>query len=345
MVKKRTNAVTKNSSQNTISRMADANAMFAAASRSNDKSKAYFYGNLGDSIERRFGGDGGMLGEGHDGFQGIMGAGSSWQAQGFGNYFGSGLINGFGRMNSGAHGSSGGFTYLRRFSSNAAFNHSLIAQCMMAYLGYGVVRNIIDLYSDFATEGLEIDHPDESVRNFYRTWATKVKLNNRVHCMFLNLFVSGSVFTHRRWATLSNKEKRAMKRSKSVQNINDNLVVSGRSTDTTIEGRESSFIDWFLSQKGEINLVDDSKNNKTLGEAPPSASEENMPENTEQRIPWGYTYLNPLQMEPRGRKLRGDNYWVMAIDKNDTLDIARGLGMRSSFSQDLGTTEVNPPRS
>jgi len=347
MTKTRTNAATVRLRQDTIAKMADPNAMLGAATRANgpDKSLAYFYGNMGDSIERRFNGDGGMLGEGNDGFQGIMGAGSSWQAQGFGNYFGSGLLNGFGRMNSGAQGGTGGgFTYLRRFSSNAAFNHSLIAQCMMAYLGYGVVRNIIDLYSDFATEGLEIEHPDESVRNFYRTWATKVKLRDRVHCMFLNLFVAGNVFIHRRWASLSNEEKRAMKRSKSAENVKDMLVIRGNSRDTTIEGRETGFIDWFLSQKGEINLADDSQNGKAIAEAPPAPSEEYTPENLQKRIPWGYTFLNPLQMEIRGRKLRGDSYWIMAIDKRDTLDMARGLGMRSSFNQELGTTEVNLPR-
>lgn len=345
MAKQRTTGHSKTRHTN-ITRMASADAMLNAASRANgsNRSKAYFYGNMGDSIERRVGGGDYFLGEGADGFDGTMGPGTSWQAQGFGNYFGTGLLNGFGRMFSGANGGAGGFTYLRRFSSNAAFNHALISQCMLAYLGYGVVRNIIDLYSDFATEGIEIEHPDESVRNFYRTWATKVSLRERVHCMFLNLFVAGNVFVHRRWATLSDQEKRAMKTAKAAELVKDMLIVRGTSKDKTIDGRESGFIDWFLSQKGEINLADDSKNGKVLGEAPPPPSEEVLPENTDKRIPWGYTFLNPLQMEIRGRKLRGDSYWIMAIDKRDTLDIARGLGMTSRFNQDLGTTEVNLPR-
>lgn len=345
MARQRTNAQQK-TRNDSIERTADANSMLSATSRANDpaRSKAYFYGNMGDSIERRYGGDGyGLLGGGSDAFQGAFGPGGSYQAQGLGNYFGTGLLNGFGRMNSGAQGgATGGFTYLRRFSSNAAFNHSLISQCMLAYLGYGVVRNIIDLYADFATEGIEIDHPDESVRNFYNTWATKVNLRERVHNMFLNLFVAGNVFVHRRWASLTDQEKRAMKRATSADNIKDMLIVRGKTKDTTIDGRETGFIDWFLSQN-EIHLDDDSKNTKAKA-APESASEENMPQNTEKRIPWGYTFLNPLQMETRGRKLRGDNYWIMAIDKRDTLDVARGLGLHSRYNQDLGTTEINLPR-
>lgn len=320
--------------------------MLNAMMRANAKNhtQAYFYGNMGDSIERRYsGGDYDLLGGGNDAGHGSAGNNSAWQAQGFGNYFGTGLLNGFGRMHNGIGGGGGGFTYLRRFSTNAAFNHQIIAQCMLAYFGYGVVRNIVDLYADFATEGIEIDHPDESVRNFYRTWAKKINLLDRVHSMFINLFISGNVFVHRRWATLSDQEKRAMKRACGSEIINDSLVIRGVSKDTTIDGREGGFIDWFLASKGEISIKE-----KTVaaidGEAPPPPSEEDMPENEDMRIPWGYTFLNPLQMELRGRKLRGDHYWIMAVDKKDTLDIARGMGMYSNFNQELGTTEINLPK-
>lgn len=337
MTRKRTNA-RKPSLADTVAKSADANSMMTATERANpNRSKGYFYGNMGDSIERRAG-HGEMLGNGNDVFSGVYGANSTWDAQGFGNYFGTGLLNGFGRMYSGAQGGmGGGFTYLNRFSSNSSFNHALIAQCEFAYLGYGVVRNIIDLYSDFATEGIEIDHPDESVRNFYKTWMTKVDLKDRIYSLFQNLFVAGNVFIHRNWATLTDKEKRAMKRAEGAQNIDDVLIVRGVSSDTTIEGRESAFIDWILNNK--ISPI-----GEKASAATPSTQEEALPENSEKRIPWGYTFLNPLQMEPRGRKIRGDNYWIMAIDKRDTLDLARGTGLRSSYSQDLGVTEMNIPK-
>lgn len=344
MARSNTNAAQK-VRERAIQRTAGGDAMMHATSRANspDRSKAYFYGNMGDSVERRVGNGENFLGGGNDYFSGL-GPDSTWQAQGLGNYFGTGLLNGYGRMYSGAQNGAGGggFTYLRRFSSNSVFNHQLIASCMMAYLGYGVVRNIIDLYADFATEGIEIDHPDESVRNFYQTWMTKVDLYDRIHCMFLNLFVSGNVFIHRRWADLTDKEKRAMKRAQAAENVDDMLVIRGTTSDTTIEGREEGFVDWFLSQK-EIHLTDDSKNGRAKA-APESAQDEQMPQNPEKRIPWGYTFLNPLQMELRGRKLRGDHYWIMAIDKRDTLDIAKGMGLHSTYNQELGTTEMNLPR-
>lgn len=342
MAKSRTNAA-KDAREAVIARTASPDSMMQATGRANpgNRSQGYFYGNIGDSIERR--GGGGGLGGGSDVYDGTGGTNSTWNAQGNGNYFGTGLINGFGRMHSGAQqGGSGGFTYLRRFSSSSSFNHDIISQCMMAYLGYGVVRNIIDLYSDFATEGLEIDHPDESVRNFYKAWGVKVDIKDRIHSMFMNLFVSGQNFVHRRWANLTPQEKRAMKTAKASEKLNDMLIIRGKSADTTIEGRESSFMDWFLSTK-EIHLSDDSKNIKATA-APDSAQDEQLPENPKKMIPWSYTFLNPLQMEIRGRKLRGDHHWVMAIDKRDTLDVARGMGFHSSYNQDLGTTKMNLPK-
>lgn len=341
-----------NSSRKVVPNRASPSVMLAATERSNarasrEKTQAYFYGNMGDSIERRYSGlDGsphGGFGGGSDIGQGMLGAGSSYNAQGYGNYFGTGLLNGFGRMFGGAAGgASGGFTYLKRFSSNAAFNHQIIAQCHMAYLGYGIVRNIVDLYADFATEGIDIEHPDASVRNFYRTWARKIGLEERCHSMFLNLFVSGQTFAHRRWATLDDNEKRAMKRSEASENIGDTLVIRGKTKDLTIESNEEGFIDWFLSKKGTEYINNLTKAQKTVSETPPSATEETLPKNSGKQIPWGYTFLNPLQMEMRGRKIRGDSYWIMALDKRDALDVARGLGMRST--QDIGTTEVNIPR-
>lgn len=320
--------------------------MLNAMVRANAKNhtEGYFYGNMGDSVERRYsGGDYDLLGGGNDAGAGSFGGNSAWNAQGFGNYFGTGLLNGFGRMHTGpGGGGGGGFTYLRRFSSNAAFNHQVIAQCMLAYFGYGVVRNIVDLYADFATEGIEIDHPDESVRNFYRTWAKKINMLDRVHSMFINLFIGGNVFVHRRWATLSDQEKRAMKRACGSEVINDSLLIRGTTKDTTIDGAENGFIDWFLSSKGEITIKQ--KSTAAASEAPKPPAEEDLPDNDEMRIPWGYTFLNPLQMELRGRKIRGDSYWIMAIDKKDTLDIAKGMGMHSNFNQELGTTEINLPK-
>jgi hypothetical protein len=306
--------------------MASATVMLNATARANpgdNQAQAYYYGNLGDSIERRVGDGYGMLGGGNDYWQGTYGVGGSWPANGYGNYFGAGLLNGDGRMFSGAHGGGGhggGFQYLKRLSTHSAFNHNIIAACMSAYHGYGVVRNIIDLYADFASEGLEIHHPDKSVENFYRAWFKKIGGKERIHSMFANLFMGGQVFVHRRWATLSNKEKNQMKRAEATEAVGDTLIARGKKKDTVISAEAYSFLAAYLMGK---DVAEPENLDKVTADAPSPRNEE-PPEPQGTKIPWGYTYLNPLQMEVRGKKIRGKHYWIMAVDKKDSMDIAVG---------------------
>jgi len=153
------------------------NATIRANARNQNSTRAYYYGNMGDSIERRMPAGGTGIGGGSDLYSGLNGLNTSYNAVGYGNYLGGSSLNMFGR---GGQFSSllgpNGFYFLKGFSSNAAFNHQVVASCILAYLGYGVVRNIIDLFADFATEGLEIIHEDKTVRQFYNAWAKKVNL-------------------------------------------------------------------------------------------------------------------------------------------------------------------------
>src|SRR3954471_14076870 len=52
----------------------------------------------------------------------------------------------------------------------------IIRACRAMYLRTNVVRNVIDMMTDFACEGLKIVHPDKSVEAFFKVWAAKVKL-------------------------------------------------------------------------------------------------------------------------------------------------------------------------
>lgn len=320
----------------------DPEIMSRASIKSNgNKTLGYYYGNMGDSVERRLPYD--QLGGGGDLYQGSLGNSSAYPAIGFGNFYGAGLGSGPYNRNGPWGGSfgAGGFQFLRRFSGQSAFNHSIIAACIMAYLGYGVVRNIIDLYADFATSGLTIDHPNDSVKNFYRSWANKVKLNDRIHTMFINYFAAGNVFVHRQWAKLSSSDQRAMKRADAAnsQIINDKLVLKLKSKDVTIDA-VPTFIDWYLSDQKHSLIIQE----KAKAASIPPPSEENLPSKLPKgQIPWGYTCLNPLQMELRGKKIRGQSYWVMALDKNDTVEIANGLGL-SSNKTDIGNTQINIPK-
>lgn len=311
---------------------------YQAMARASQRANAYYYGaGLGDSVEHRFNNFNSFLGGGNDIYDGLTGLGS-YPAAGYGNYFGTGLAPGT-RYGSGplgigpqAGGVGGGFKYLRRFSSNASFNHSLIASCILAYIGYGVIRNIVDLYADFATEGLEIVHPDESVKNFYNAWMKRIDLKGRTHRIFSDLFITGNVFVHRRWAKLSDEDKRILRRSKGVINLGDKLLVRTKSGDKIVTLTEDN-LNHYMRLFKELNydkveaLVSD-------------PLQEGIPLNNQKLLPWGYTSLNPLQMETRGNRFRNENYWIMALDKRDLGEISKSL--ISSF-QDLSQTKINIP--
>jgi hypothetical protein len=308
---------------------ADPSVMMRATGKANS-AKGYFYGgNLGDSIETRLP-EGSFLGGGNDYFDGQLGTGNSWLANGPGIYGGTGLINGAGRMFSSIHsGSAGGFQYLRNFSSNSNFNHLVIAACEAAYLQSGIVQSVIDLYADFATEDLEIYHPDKSVANFYNIWAKKVNLKSRVHDLFLNLFTMANVFVYRNWAVLGAGDKRAMKRAESARIINDELTVRVNDKDRTVNPKV-------------ISKESDKFVNKKVSATPPTIVEETLPDNPDKKIPWGYTFLNPVQMDIRGSRIQNQHHWVMLLDKKDTKDLINSYNNGNKV--DLAQTQINLPK-
>jgi len=296
----------------------DPQAMLNATRRinSNNKSIASYavpFGNLGDSIERRFTGTD-VLGGGSDYYQGGMGTGSTYSAVSYGNYYGAGQGYGpFSRFGPWVPGSSnGGFQYLKRFAGNAAFSHAIIASCVMAYLGYGVVRNIIDLYADFATEGVEIQDEDKYAREFYTAWARKVKLKERLNRIFADIFTTGNVFVLRKWAKLSDDDQKRLRRIKgSVHIINGKIIIQDKKQYYEINPKTNALSE-LLSSKEITSATAAIKVEKAYEDDLKIAKD---------TIPWGYVSLNPLQMELRGKRFTDSQYWVMALDRNDTKDL------------------------
>lgn len=312
----------------------DPQAMLNATRRVNSSNKstasyAVPFGNMGDSIERRFTGVD-VLGGGSDFYQGGMGAGGTYSAVSYGNYYGAGQGYGpYSRFGPWVpYGGNGGFQYLKRFSGNASFNHSLIAACLMAYLGYGVVRNIIDLYADFATEGIEIRDEDKYAREFYRAWMRKVNLKERLNRIFSDVFCTGNVFILRKWAKLSDEDQKKLRRIKGQVNLIDGkLIVSDDGQYYEIDPKTNALAE-MCSNKGMSHTSGAAKVEKAYPD------EIKVGKNT---IPWGYTSLNPLQMELRGKKFTNSQYWVLTLDKNDTRDI-----LTSSYYKELGKTDTLP---
>lgn len=61
------------------------------------------------------------------------------------------------------------------------------------YASVSIVRNVIDLMSDFACEGIEIVHPVKSVEKFYKEWFEKVNGVDRSERLLSGLYRHGMV--------------------------------------------------------------------------------------------------------------------------------------------------------
>ncbi len=89
----------------------------------------------------------------------------------------------------------------------------LIAQCMQAYSRVGIIRNVIDLMSDFATQGLVLVHPNKTIEKFYRKWWAEVNGNDRSERFLNYLYRTGNVAVRRSTAKISKKHEKELKRS------------------------------------------------------------------------------------------------------------------------------------
>ena len=94
-------------------------------------------------------------------------------------------------------------------------NHQkrIIKQSMEAYDRVGIIRNVIDLMSDFASQGLTLVHPNKTIEKFYRKWFTQVNGVDRSERFLNYLYRCGNVIVKRRTAKLSRKKELELRRA------------------------------------------------------------------------------------------------------------------------------------
>lgn len=86
-----------------------------------------------------------------------------------------------------------------------------IAQCMQAYDRVGIIRNVIDLMSDFASQGLILVHPNKSVEKFYRKWFQEINGVDRSERFLNYLYRCGNVIVRRHLAKINRQQERTLK--------------------------------------------------------------------------------------------------------------------------------------
>jgi len=89
----------------------------------------------------------------------------------------------------------------------------IIGQCVNSYKTVGLVRNMIDLMSDFGCQGINIVHPNKKIEKFYQNWAVRVRMKDRSERFLNNLYKTGTTIIRRQRAKLSLSDSRKIQRS------------------------------------------------------------------------------------------------------------------------------------
>jgi hypothetical protein len=88
----------------------------------------------------------------------------------------------------------------------------IIQACQSVYRRVGMVRNIIDLMTDFAAEGLQLQHTTKTQERFYREWAKRVNLQGRAHDFMKLLMRDANVIVRRKNAQITRPAIKEMTR-------------------------------------------------------------------------------------------------------------------------------------
>jgi hypothetical protein len=95
----------------------------------------------------------------------------------------------------------------------------MVKVCIDVYEHVGIVRNVIDLISDFAADGVEITHPSKSVKAFWTEWVKIINLKDRVERIANTLLKTGFCVVKRENGVLNVKDRsinNILKRTESV---------------------------------------------------------------------------------------------------------------------------------
>lgn len=82
------------------------------------------------------------------------------------------------------------------------------------YKRNGIVYNIINLMSEFSSQGIRIQHPNPAINRFYDTFAKKVNLKERSERMVNTVLKGGSAIIKKSTAKIGTKIERKWKKSK-----------------------------------------------------------------------------------------------------------------------------------
>lgn len=92
----------------------------------------------------------------------------------------------------------------------------IIGACMQAYDRIGIVRNIIDMMSEFACQGIDLVHPNPRIEKFFKEWFNKINGKERTERILNMLFRAANVIIKRSTARLSDDDAAVLQRGQAA---------------------------------------------------------------------------------------------------------------------------------
>ena len=109
------------------------------------------------------------------------------------------------------------YEYFRQNSSRPKTRENILKACQNAYDRVGVVRQVIDLMSDFGSKGVRIRHENPAVERFCQRWWEKVQGPLVSERFFNQLYRLGTVPVYRTYAKINSDSEKRMKSVKGNQ--------------------------------------------------------------------------------------------------------------------------------
>lgn len=103
------------------------------------------------------------------------------------------------------------YNYFR--SSGIPINRANVLKvCQEAYDKVGIVKNVIDLMSDYGSKGVKIKHPVPSVERFYQQWFSRVAGLERSERFLNSIFRLGSVVIYKSYGIIPSSQEEEFKK-------------------------------------------------------------------------------------------------------------------------------------
>jgi hypothetical protein len=128
---------------------------------------------------------------------------------------------------------------------------AIFAMADQIYNRVGLVKNVIDLMGDFASQGIRLVHPNKRIERFYRNWFEKVHGEERSERFLNNLYRVGNVVINRQTAKISLKVADSMYKATASPDLMINNI------DTNVEKREIPWTYTFIDPRC-VDVIGDS---------------------------------------------------------------------------------------